>query len=224
MRLPKRAPLPQQFKFPAEGSALQNFEDINANLPLVNENILIDEVDEYFQKQVMNPSETMGAESENYWGSEYQKNVYDEFKIKDKIYERFILQKYGSYQNFALLTRAGDAENVFDPFTDFKFDVTIITKNKYYKTDHISPFELIRESLYGICSVDYRKTNGQSDKIIGTLYKKYINPANIEERSNFFFPLRGNRIVLWNMVKQDWSSFYMSRVVRFVRDDSTGIE
>lgn len=224
MRLPKRAPIPQQNPNPAEGSALQNYEDVDAKTPLTEKNILIDSVDEYFAKEVTSPSDRISGVGEEYWGSDYQKNIYNEFSIKDKLYERFILQRYGSYQNFQFLTRSGDSENVFDPYTDYKMDVTIITKNKFYKTDHISPTELIRESMYGICTIDYLKVNGQADKIIGTLYKKYINPANVEERTNFFFPLPGNRICLWNTVKQGWSSFFMNRVIRFVRDDSTGIE
>jgi hypothetical protein len=224
MKLPKPNKTQQPLRYPIEGSGIDRFEDDTLPIPIVYDNILIDQIDDYFKNEVIDPLDRAASESEEYWGSEYQKNKYEQLKIKDKTFERLIIRKYGSFSNFETVARLGDDMNVFDPFTDYKFDVTIITKNKFYKTDHISTYELIREALYGVCSVEYKKVNGQPDKLIGTLYKPYVPSSRTEERYNFYFPQAGNRVVLWDMIKGDWSSFYMKNVMRFVRDDSTGLE
>lgn len=224
MKLPKRAPLQRNLSEPIEGSGLESYEIPESKIPITQQNILIDSVDQYFKNEIIQPTELAAGSTEKYWGSKYQKNIYENFKNKDRQYEAYILKTYGSYDAFEAATQAGNPDSVFNPYTDYKLDVTIITKDKYYKTDHISPFEIISEMLYGVCSIDYMKKGGQADRIIGTLYKKYIPPANIDERVNFFFPLRGNRIGVWNIIKQDWSSFYIANAFRFVRDDSTGLE
>jgi hypothetical protein len=113
---------------------------------------------------------------------------------------------------------------VFDPRYDVKTDVTVNTKEKTYKSDHISPNEIIMEGLSGICTIDYLKKNGNSDRFIGTLNKNIIDSNKSSERVLFFSPLQGNRIVMWNLVKKDWSSFFVSGLIRFVRDDTIGIE
>jgi len=179
-------------------------------------------VDEFFKKDVM--YKNIPAEAEEYWASDYQRKKYEELKSKDKIYENHIIKKYGSYANFEKQSGIGVAENIFDPLHDFHLDVTIITKNKFYKTDHISPYELIRETLYGVCTTDFIKKDGQIGRIVGTLDKKFILPFKVEERENFFSPMAGNRIGMWNIIKQDWSSFYISKAIRFVRDDTTDLE
>lgn len=224
MKLPKKAPLQPTTNENITSSGLENNEIPGAPPPITEQNILIDSIDQYFRDEIIQPSETQSGLAENYWGSQYQRNLYEQFKNKDRQYEEYILKTYGSYDNFEKITNNNVYDNTFDPYSDFKMEVTIITKDKYYKSDHISPFQMIREMMYGICSVDFLRKNGQADKIIGTLYKKYIPPANIDERVNFFFPLRGNRIGIWNMIKQDWSSFYIANAIRFVRDDSTGLE
>lgn len=224
MKLPKKAPLQPTTNENITSSGLENNEIPGAPPQITEQNILIDSIDQYFRDEIIQPSETQSGLAENYWGSQYQRNLYEQFKNKDRQYEEYILKTYGSYDNFEKITNNNVYDNTFDPYSDFKMEVTIITKDKYYKSDHISPFQMIREMMYGICSVDFLRKNGQADKIIGTLYKKYIPPANIDERVNFFFPLRGNRIGIWNMIKQDWSSFYIANAIRFVRDDSTGLE
>lgn len=225
MDLPKKqAPKSVKDQFPIESSSITRDDVLKPTRELTEKNILIDSIDQYFQKESVSKRDIAEAVGEQYWGSEYQKQQYEKFKSTDPMFREYILKTFGSYDNFEKLNGFGDSKNVYDPYTDFKLDVTIITKEKFYKTDHISPYEIIAESLTGMCSVDFVKVNGSASKITGTLYKKFINPAKIAERVNFFRPLAGNRIVLWDVIKQDWSSFYMARAIRFVRDDTTGLE
>lgn len=222
MKLPKRASLNTKIPENIETSSLESYDLQSSKTPIVEKNILISSIDNFFKNDVM--YKNIPAEAEEYWSSDYKRKKYEDLKTKDTVFEHHILKKYGSYANYERETGMDVAESIFNPKTDFKIDVTIITKSKYYKTDHISSQELIREALYGVCTVDYQKTNGAVSRLVGTLYKKYILPSQIEERLNFFSPLPRNRIVLWNMIKQDWSSFYMPRVIRFVRDDTTDLE
>jgi hypothetical protein len=225
MDLPKKqAPKSVRDQFPIEDSSTSRADALLPTRDLTGKNILINSIDEYFQKETVSKRDIAEALGDQYWGSEYQKKQYENYKTADPLFQEFILKNFGSYDNFEKLNGFGDSKNIYDPYTDFKLDVTIITRNKFYKTDHISPFEVIAESLNGLCTVDYLKVNGSASKITGTLYKKYINPAQIAERANFFRPLAGNRIVLWDVIKQDWSSFYMAKAIRFVRDDTTGLE
>jgi hypothetical protein len=103
-------------------------------------------------------------------------------------------------------------------------DVTVITKDAYYKTDHISASEVIMESMSGICSYNFIKKDGTTSKVNGTLDIKYLPSKELQTRTNFFSPLAGDRIVVWDIAKQHWASFYMSKMFKFVRDDTTDLE
>lgn len=225
MELPKRAPIKKNVSgYPIEGSALLQSENPNAKIELVQKNVLIKSIDDYFHKDITTKKDVADAQGVAYWGSQYQRMQYEELKKKDPLYERFIIQTYGSYANFEQTNKVGEALDVFNPYIDYKIDVTIITNDKFYKTDHISPYEIISEAMSGVCSVDYITVKGKANRLVGTLFKKLILPSKAIERTNFFFPLSGNRVGMWDLVKQDWSTFYMNRVIRFVRDDTTGLE
>ena len=225
MELPRRAPLKKNLSgYPIEGSALLQNENPNATPELVQKNILIKSIDSYFHNEITSAKDIADAQGTAYWGSQYQRMQYEELKKNDPLYENFIIQTYGSYSNFEESNKVGEGLDVFNPYIDYKIDVTIITEDKYYKTDHISPYEMISEALSGICTVEYITVKGKANRLIGTLFKKLILPSKSIERSNFFFPLPGNRVGMWDLVKQDWSTFYMNRVIRFVRDDTTGLE
>ena len=89
---------------------------------------------------------------QQYDGSEYQAKKYKELSEKDPLYAMYISRNYGSYQNYlsAYNWNVGITK-VFDPTVDQKMDVTIITKEVFYKSDHISSQELIR--LYMVVSI-----------------------------------------------------------------------
>ena len=171
------------------------------------------------------PSKIELGEKQKYQGSEEQLKTYENLEMNDPGYSRYIIQTYGSFQNFLRLSQIyRNPYAVFDPRTDFKSDVTVITQNKFFKADHISPNELIMEALTGKCTVDYLDKNGYARKMVATLNKTVIPSGKMAERYNFFNPLQNNRIVLFDLVKNDWSSFFMKNMVRFVRDDTLGIE
>ena len=165
------------------------------------------------------------GEKQKYTGSDAQLQTYENLENSDPAYARYIVSQYGSYQNFLFVNQIQrNYDSVFDPRYDVKTDVTVVTKEKSYKSDHISPNEIIMEGLSGICTIDYLRKNGNSDRFVGTLNKNIIDSNKSSERVNFFSPLKGNRIVMWNLVKKDWSSFFVSGLIRFVRDDTVGIE
>lgn len=159
-----------------------------------------------------------------YVGSTIQKETYDRLQQNDKFYQRFINENFGSFDNYLVQTRVGQASSSFDPTIDFVMDVTIITKEKSFKSDHISSQEVIMEALSGVCSVIFMKVNGSVGKIVGTLESSYIAPTQLQNRLKFFSPLPKDRIVVWDINKQGWRSFYMENVIKFVRDDTTDLE
>ena len=225
MDLPRKAPVNKNIpSFQIEGDALSRGDQRKAKLELVEKDILIKDIDQYFQKEIMSAKDIADSDYTQYWGSKHQKEQYENLKRKDPIFEQFIIKTYGSYENYELANNLTEVSNVFNPYNDYKVDVTIITEDKFYKSDHISPYEIIMESMSGVCTFDYLNVKNKSDRIVGTLYKKLITPNKLNERYNFFSPLMGNRIGVFNLVKQDWSTFYMNRLLRFVRDDTTGLE
>jgi hypothetical protein len=160
-----------------------------------------------------------------YTGSTLQKATYECLQYKDRLYQQFITNTYGSYENFLNLSKINLDINVFDPTSDYIMDVTVIKKDTAFKTDHISAQEVILENLSGVCTVFFVKNDGSSRKITCTLESSAIpSGKQREDRLNFFRPLAGDRIGVWDLNSQSWKSFYMSRVFKFIRDDSQSIE
>ena len=185
---------------------------------------LYDSIEEAMQKDFLNEKSAQG-EKQKYDGSAYQIKTYENLESSDPLYARYISQTYGSYNNFLFTNQLVETQSpIFDPRYDRRVDVTIITKDKFYKSNHISAVEMIMEAMSGICTIDYIKKDGRPSKMIATLDKDKINSNKSSDRSKFFSPLPGERIVMWDTIKQEWSSFYMSNLIRFVRDDTIGIE
>jgi hypothetical protein len=164
------------------------------------------------------------GDMKTYSGSDFQLETYNRLLTDDEVYKQFITNTYGSYENYKTLNKVFTKGNVFDPSTDYIMDVTVITEDSYYKTDHISASEVIMESLTGLCTYNFIKKDGTTSKVVGTLESKYIPSKELQTRTNFFSPLANDRIVIWDVSKQHWSSFYMSKMFKFVRDDTTDIE
>jgi hypothetical protein len=185
---------------------------------------LYDSIEEAMQKDFLNEKSAQG-EKQKYDGSAYQIKTYENLESSDPLYARYISQTYGSYNNFLFTNQLVETQSpIFDPRYDRRVDVTIITKDKFYKSNHISAIEMIMEAMSGICTIDYIKKDGRPNKLVATLDKEKINSNKSSDRTKFFSPLPGERIVMWNIIKQEWSSFYMSNLIRFVRDDTIGIE
>lgn len=159
-----------------------------------------------------------------YSGSRIQFETYKSLEKKDEEYIKYINENYGSYQNYLQQSRIDMGTNVYDPNTDYILDVNIVTKDKSYRTDHISTEEVIMEALTGVCTVVFMKVDGSVGRITGTLEKKLIPTQQYRVRAMAFSPQKGDRVLMWDLNKQDWRSFYMERVIKFVRDDTTGLE
>lgn len=174
-------------------------------------------------------SQFMGSEpgkefAGQYIGSKFQKETYKSLKDQDERYQRFISDNYGSFENYLQSNKINQDIHVFDPTRDFIMDVTIVTENQRYKSDHISAQEVIMEALSGVCTVIFMKVDGSVGRITGTLNGSAVPPKDQEIRENFFSPLPNSRIVMWDLTKQGWRSFYMDRVIKFVRDDTIDLE
>jgi hypothetical protein len=159
-----------------------------------------------------------------YVGSPLQIGTYKKLESADNAYKQFIRQTYGSYENYLRMNRIDEAVSVYDPTRDYIMDVTVITENASYKSDHISTQEVIMEALSGVCTIVFMKNDGSVGRITGTLEKNMIPPSKNQTRTSLFFPQKNDRVILWDLNKQDWRSFYMDRVIKFVRDDTISVE
>jgi len=160
----------------------------------------------------------------SYTGTSLQEQTYQRMKDYDRNYTQYIIQTYGSYENYLSQNRIGQASTIYDPSIDYIMDVTIVTENDSYKSDHISTQEVIMEALSGVCTVIFMKTDGSVGRITGTLEREAIPSSQQQTRLNFFSPLKNDRVVMWDINKQGWRSFYMDRVIKFVRDDTIDLE
>lgn len=159
-----------------------------------------------------------------YSGSRIQYERYKNLEQRDEEYRKYIADNFGSYENYLKLSRIDEGTNIFNPETDYIIDVQIVTQDKSYRTDHISAEQVIMEALSGVCTVIFMKVNGTVGRITGTLEKKYIPSKHMGVRRQVFSPQKGDRIIMWDINKQDWRSFYMDLVIKFIRDDTIGLE
>jgi hypothetical protein len=161
---------------------------------------------------------------EQYLGSNKQMDTYKGLTDKDVQYKNFIIKTYGSFDEYLRKTKIITKGAVFDPKIDFSMDVTVITKDKFYKSDHISADEIILEAMSGICSFVYIKKNGNAGRTIGTLENTYIPSEQKKYRGTFFSPLPGAKICVWDIYKQRWNMMFMKKMIRFSKNDTTDLE
>lgn len=160
----------------------------------------------------------------NYSGSEQQIQNYKRKTFNDKIFNNFIVQNYGSFENYLRAKQINEASTIFDPRTDYRVDVKIVTKDQMLVSDHISVDEVIMELLSGVCTLFFIKKDGSSRRLTGTLESSYMPSSENNSRSSFFSPMAGNRIGVWDINEQSWKSFYISNLIKFIRDDTVGTE
>lgn len=191
------------------------------------QDLLLKSVNKAFKDDNMNDQSYLG-EKQKYQGSVHKLSKYQSLKEKDPLFGEQMARIYGSYEIFLkTIEDQSKQKNLIDPRGDKKMDVTVITDETYYKSDHISAQEIILEALNGICTIDYLDVRGGAQRLNGTLKKKYILGSQVAERYNFFGPLPGKfgeKVVLWNINKQKWSSFYVNFTFRFVKDDTIDLE
>jgi hypothetical protein len=176
-------------------------------------------------RELMDPSSSLVSKDlKPYSGSSLQQETYQSLQNEDLLYKQFITRTYGSYDNFLTQNKLNENVSVFDPTVDYIMDVSIVKPDTIFKTDHFSSQEVILENLSGVCSVWFNKTDGSTKRLNCTLVKKYIPSNNLNTRASFFAPMANDRIGVWDLNEQRWKSFYMSKVFKFVRDDSISIE
>lgn len=180
---------------------------------------LADQLNDQFSKEGF--SKSFGGK---YLGSEVQTRTYERVQKSDAMYQQFIRQNYGSYENFLQANKINQAAQVYDPTVDYIMDVRVVTEDQSYESDHISTQEVIMEALSGVCTVVFMKKDGSVGRITGTLDPDYIPQSESATRRQLFSPQRGDRVIMWDLNKQDWRSFYMDKVIKFVRDDTIGLE
>lgn len=160
-----------------------------------------------------------------YGGSAYQLETYKKIEMQDKLYQNFIKQGYGSFDNYLMQNKINQFSSLYDPISDYRADVKIITKESSYVSDHISAQELIMENLSGVCTVFFlKKKDGTAARLTCTLNEEYMPTSEYPRRTSFFSPMSGDRIGVWDVNEKKWKSFYMNSMFKFVRDDTIDIE
>lgn len=160
----------------------------------------------------------------NYIQSELRKEKYENLTKEDDEFSIYLKTKYGSIETFFELNEQLRNERIFNPLTDYDIEVEIITKDEYLKTNFISSSEIFLEMIDGVATIQYIKKNGNASQIVGTLKKSSIPSSQHETRDKAFGYFGGQRILVWDLIKQDWSSFYVPLVRRFIRDDTTDLQ
>jgi hypothetical protein len=159
-----------------------------------------------------------------YQGSEFQKSTYESLEKQDLLYKQYISNVYGSYDNFLSQKKLNTSLSVFDPTIHYMMDVTVVTDELSYKSDHISPDQVIMEALSGVCTIIFVDKDNNVQRLTGTLDRASIPTKELPTRASFFSPLPGDRIGIWDLNKQGWRSFYMAKTIKFIRDDTIGLE
>lgn len=164
------------------------------------------------------------GESKDYYSSKYRLEKYKNLINDDNEYNLYLRNLYGNPDTF-LEIKGNLVENrTYDPITDYNVEVGIITEDTYYKGSFISYDEVILELLSGTCTIDFIKVNGLAGMIVGTLSNDKIPSSQQGIRLASFGGLGGGRILVWNLIKSKWSSFYMSNLRRFMSDETSDIQ
>lgn len=160
----------------------------------------------------------------DYNSSKYRIEKYKNLPYNDEKFQSFLTQIYGSVDNFFDFNQELTRDKLYNPESDYIAEVTVITSEEYYKTNFISSIETFFEIVGGICTIEYFKVDGRAAKIIGTLQEKYIPSSQQDARVKSFKYAGSERILVWDLQKQGWSSFYMNNLRRFVKDDTSGLQ
>lgn len=111
----------------------------------------------------------------------------------------------------------------FDSTKEIKANIKIIKEGTVYIAGSVTPNQIIEELLDGVVSFLVFKVNGQAAEITGTLKAELVNGEE-HVRQAAFSPISKGRILLWNVWKQKWSSFYPTNMLEMTRDDTSDFE
>jgi len=141
---------------------------------------------------------------------------------EDMMYSSYFSKRYGNFEVYFNLDAKYYSPG-FNPLTDKYVDVKIAKEGKLYIADHVNPNQIIEELLDGVVSFMVIKVNGQVATITGTL-KEDLVAGEEHVRNAAFNLLSDGRVLLWNVRKQKWSSFYPDNLLQMIRDDTTDFE
>ena len=179
----------------------------------------------FLESDLNDPSYSLApGKIKDYVTSEYKSELYKNLTKEDEEFQKYIKNTYGSEENYFKFINSLSESRIYDPETDYFADVLIKTKDQAYKSEFISFHEVVMELLSGICVIEYTRVNGNSDKIVGSLSSKHIPDSEADTRLYGFGGLGRGRVLIWDTIKGGWSSFYMPNVIRFVRDETSGLE
>lgn len=163
-----------------------------------------------------------GKDVETYGLREQREENLNRVIEEDTIYSSYFSKRYGNLSVYLNLDEIYYPKG-FNPLQDTYVNVKIAKEGKLYIADFVNPNQIIEELLDGVVSFMVIKVNGQVAKIMGTLKEELVNGAD-HVRQAAFNPLPDGRILLWNTIKQKWSSFYPKNLLEMVRDDTTDFE
>jgi hypothetical protein len=185
---------------------------------------LVEELETSFlQSNLFDVTKKEGKKEEDYLSSEYRKNKYKNITQKDVEFNKYLRGIYGSAENYLEMNNFLIENKIYDPTSDYLAEVEIITKDTFYKSSFISQTETVLELIDGVCTIDYFQKDGSIDRLIVSLSGAYVPQNELKTRLSAFAGLQGERVLVWNIVKKGWSSFYMSNMTRFIRDDTSDV-
>ena len=141
---------------------------------------------------------------------------------EDMMYSVYFNRRYGNLDVYFNLDEIYYAKG-FNPLVDKHVSVKIAKEGKLYISDHVNPNQIIEELLDGVVSFMVIKVNGQIANITGTLKEQLVNGEE-HVRQAAFNLLPDGRVLLWNVRKEKWSSFYPANLLEMTRDDTTDFE
>lgn len=145
-----------------------------------------------------------------------------EIMEEDQMYSQYFYRRYGNLDVYFNLDEIYYAKG-FSSLYDKRVSVKIAKEGKLYIADFINPNQIIEELLEGVVSFLVIKVNGQIAKITGTLNEDLVfGEPHVREAA--FGLLPDGRVLLWNVRKQKWSSFYPDNLLEMTRDDTTDFE
>jgi hypothetical protein len=185
---------------------------------------LVEELETSFlQSNLFDVNKKEGKKEEDYLSSEYRKNKYKNITQKDVEFNKYLRGIYGSAENYLEMNNFLIENKIYDPTSDYLAEVEIITKDSFYKSSFISQTETVLELIDGVCTIDYFQKNGSIDRLVVSLSGAHVPQNELRTRLSAFAGLQGERVLVWNIVKKGWSSFYMSNMTRFIRDDTSDV-
>lgn len=161
-------------------------------------------------------------EVETYGSRQQREDNLNKAIEEDMMYSSYFYKRYGNLEVYFNLDEMYYPK-AYNPLTDKIVSVKIAKEDKVYIADHINPNQIIEELLDGIVSFLVIKVNGQVAQIMGTLREDLVNGES-HVREAAFSLLPDGRVLLWNTVKQKWSSFYPDNLLEMTRDDTTDFE